>query len=132
MRDYAAGHIATEASRPLVEAIGRTCCPPAYTLYPGVQYRHLLVAKGAADRAEAAVDVRPPHNITDQSIARDLAAMDEIVGIVETTASQVESIATASEEQSATSEEINRAVEEVNGIAGETAAGMVRSSGARA
>ena len=75
MRDYAAGHIATEASRPLVEAIGRTCCPPAYTLYPGVQYRHLLVAKGAADRAEAAVDVRPPHNITDQSIARDLAAM---------------------------------------------------------
>jgi len=50
--------------------------------------------------------------------------MDEIVGIVETTASQVESIATASEEQSATSEEINRAVEEVNGIAGETAAGM--------
>jgi len=50
--------------------------------------------------------------------------MDEIVGIVERTASQVESIATASEEQSATSEEINRAVEEVNAIAGETADGM--------
>ena len=50
--------------------------------------------------------------------------MDEIVGIVETTASQVESIATASEEQSATSEEINRAVEEVNTIAQETAEGM--------
>ncbi len=50
--------------------------------------------------------------------------MDEIVGIVEVTASQVESIATASEEQSATSEEINRAVEEVNRIARETAEGM--------
>jgi hemerythrin-like metal-binding protein len=50
--------------------------------------------------------------------------MDEIVGIVETTASQVESIATASEQQSATSEEINRAVEEVNAIAQQTAEGM--------
>jgi hemerythrin len=50
--------------------------------------------------------------------------MDEIVGIVDVTASQVESIATASEEQSATSEEINRAVEEVNRIANETAEGM--------
>ncbi len=50
--------------------------------------------------------------------------MDEIVGIVEVTASEVASIATASEEQSATAEEINRAVEEVNRIAGETADGM--------
>jgi hemerythrin-like metal-binding protein len=50
--------------------------------------------------------------------------MDEIVGIVDATASQVASIATASEEQSATSEQINRAVEEVNRIAGETAEGM--------
>jgi hemerythrin len=50
--------------------------------------------------------------------------MDEIVGIVEATASQVTSIATASEQQSATSEEINRAVEEVNRIARETAEGM--------
>jgi hemerythrin-like metal-binding protein len=49
--------------------------------------------------------------------------MDEIVGIVEATSTQVESIATASEQQSATSEEINRAVEEVNRIAQETAAG---------
>ncbi|EHJ47039.1 methyl-accepting chemotaxis sensory transducer [Solidesulfovibrio carbinoliphilus subsp. oakridgensis] len=50
--------------------------------------------------------------------------MDEIVGIVDVTASQVASIATASEQQSATSEEINRAVEEVNRIANETADGM--------
>ncbi len=56
--------------------------------------------------------------------------MDEIVGIVEATASQVESIATASEEQSATSEEINRAVEEVNRIAQETAEGMETANAA--
>ena len=56
--------------------------------------------------------------------------MDDIVGIVDATASQVASIATASEEQSATSEQINRAVEEVNRIAGETAAGMETATAA--
>ncbi|WP_428559857.1 MAG: bacteriohemerythrin [Solidesulfovibrio sp. DCME] len=59
-----------------------------------------------------------------QSAAASGRFMDEIVGIVETTATQVESIATASEQQSATSEEINRAVDEVNRIAGDTADGM--------
>ena len=59
-----------------------------------------------------------------QAAAASGRFMDEIVGIVESTAAEVTSIATASEEQSATSEEINRAVEEVNRIAGETAAGM--------
>jgi len=78
MRDYAAGHIATEASRPLVAALGESCCPEGYAVYPGIQYRHLLVAKGAAAKAEATVAVRPPHDITDQGIAQDLAAMRQV------------------------------------------------------
>lgn len=75
MRDYSAGHIATEASRPLVAAIGRQCCPPGYVVHPGVQYRHLLVLKDGTGRAEAALGIRPPHDITGQSIARDIEAM---------------------------------------------------------
>lgn len=75
MRDYSAGHIATDVSTKLVQAIGRTCCPPDYVVHPGVQYRHLLVAKGAAGREEARVAVRPPHDITDQGIAPDLAQL---------------------------------------------------------
>ena len=78
MRDYAAGHIASEASRPLVAALGASCCPEGYTVHPGIQYRHLLVAKGAAAKAEATVAVRPPHDITDQGIAQDLAAMRQV------------------------------------------------------
>jgi len=78
MRDYSAGHIATEVSTRLVEAIGRQCCPPGYTVHPGVQYRHLLVAKGAAGGAEAQVFVRPPHDITDQGIAPDLAQLRRV------------------------------------------------------
>jgi len=75
MRDYSAGHIATDVSTKLVEAIGRKCCPDGYAVQPGVQYRHLLVARGAAGKAEAGVRVRPPHDITDQGIAEDLAAL---------------------------------------------------------
>ena len=40
-----------------------------------MQYRHLLVARGAAGRAEARLAVRPPHDITDQAIAPDLDAL---------------------------------------------------------
>jgi 2,3-bisphosphoglycerate-independent phosphoglycerate mutase len=72
MRDYSAGHIATDVSTRLVADIGRTCCPDDYEIHPGVQYRHLLVAKGAADKPEADVFVRPPHDITDQGIAEDM------------------------------------------------------------
>jgi 2,3-bisphosphoglycerate-independent phosphoglycerate mutase len=78
MRDYSAGHIRTEDSRPLVEALARECCPDGYVLFPGVQYRHLLVARQAATGPEAAVAVRPPHDITDQGIGPDLAAMARV------------------------------------------------------
>lgn len=75
MRDYSAGHIRTEDSRALVERLARECCPEGYVLHPGIQYRHLLVARQAADGPEAALAVRPPHDITDQAIAPDLAAL---------------------------------------------------------
>lgn len=69
MRDYSAGHIDTEAARALVETLARECRPQDYVLHPGIQYRHLLVARGAAGGPEAALAVRPPHDITDQGIA---------------------------------------------------------------
>lgn len=72
MRDYSAGHIATEVSTQLVQSLERECLPEGYALYPGVQYRHLLVARGAAERVEATLAVRPPHDITDQGIAQDM------------------------------------------------------------
>ncbi len=75
MRDYSAGHIATEVSTPLVASVARHCCPDGYAVYPGVQYRHLLVARGAGGGEEAGIFVRPPHDITDQTIAEDLAEL---------------------------------------------------------
>ena len=78
MRDYSAGHIDTAVSTELVEKLGESCLPAGYALHPGVQYRHLLVAKGAAGREEATVFVRPPHDITDQGIAPDLAELRRV------------------------------------------------------
>ncbi|MBU1004025.1 MAG: methyl-accepting chemotaxis protein [Proteobacteria bacterium] len=54
-------------------------------------------------------------------------SLQDIMGIVETTADRIRSIATAAEEQSATSEEINRATDEINHISTETAQGMGES-----
>jgi methyl-accepting chemotaxis protein len=48
-------------------------------------------------------------------------ALDEIVGLVDTTTDQVRSIATAAEEQSSASEEINRSITDISRIATESA-----------
>ncbi|MFZ5426972.1 MAG: 2,3-bisphosphoglycerate-independent phosphoglycerate mutase [Thermodesulfobacteriota bacterium] len=79
MLDYSSGHITTEASRPLVEGLDRFCasCSAEFSpfkFHPGVQYRHLLVQKAGANGPEAGISIRPPHDITDQPIAQDMAA----------------------------------------------------------
>ena len=56
------------------------------------------------------------------------AFMEEIVGLVDDTASQASSIAAASGQQSSVGEEINRAVSEVTRVAQETAQGMAQSA----
>lgn len=79
MLDYSSGHISTKVSAPLVEALDAhlrsTPGCEGVRLHPGVQYRHLLVQKGAAAGPDAALHVRPPHDITDQPIADDVRAM---------------------------------------------------------
>ena len=78
MLDYSAGHIATPEARALITRLDTECAqvPHGETrsmrLVPGVQYRHLLVMPGAAQSPEAALAMRPPHDITGQSIAQDL------------------------------------------------------------
>lgn len=73
MRDYSAGHIATDAAAGLIAALKERLDDETFTLHPGVQYRHLLVQRGGAATADAALGIRPPHDITDQGIAPDLA-----------------------------------------------------------
>ncbi len=72
MLDYAAGHISSEDSRPLVMALQEKTGGKEFTFYPGVQYRHLLVQKNGNLCRAADVSVRPPHDILDQAIDEDL------------------------------------------------------------
>jgi len=74
MRDYSSGHIATEVSRPVIEALQRKLGNDTYVFFPGIQYRHLLVQKGGALTDDARLKVNPPHDITDKPIKYDLRA----------------------------------------------------------
>ena len=72
MLDYSSGHIATEESTPLIEDLQANLGDDVFSFVPGIQYRHLLVQKGGADSPEAGLDIRPPHDITDKPMGRDI------------------------------------------------------------
>ncbi len=64
MVDFTAGHIKTDESKQLIEAMEAACGRDGLHFYPGVSYRHLLVMR----RGEPLnVTCTPPHNITGKS-----------------------------------------------------------------
>lgn len=66
--DYSAGHISTEESRELVEAIAAELGRADLRFYPGVGYRHLLVYDNGPEELVS----YPPHDIMGQSIKAHL------------------------------------------------------------
>lgn len=100
MVDFAAGHITSEQSHPIVAALERELGGgrDGVRFHPGVEYRHLCVAP--ADWADA--DCVPPHDLTGQpavwptgSAAPKLQAlMDASRPVVRDAARAVDSVAT--------------------------------------
>lgn len=72
MLDYSSSHVPTQESTPLINDLQEQLGDDVFTFVPGIQYRHLLVQKGGAQAMEAQLPIRPPHDITDQSIAPDI------------------------------------------------------------
>ncbi|MFZ5797974.1 MAG: cofactor-independent phosphoglycerate mutase [Desulfobulbaceae bacterium] len=65
MRDFSAGHIATEEAAELIRAVQAACGNEQRTFYPGISYRHLLVhQEGFPEFATV-----PPHDHTDQDVS---------------------------------------------------------------
>jgi 2,3-bisphosphoglycerate-independent phosphoglycerate mutase len=66
MLDFSAGHIATEQSTPIIEAVDAALGAgrDGIRFYPGVMYRHVMVVP----RALALADCAPPHDLSDQPI----------------------------------------------------------------
>ena len=65
MIDYSSGHITTEESRQLIDALQAECGNAMIALYPGVSYRHLLVYRGALPEGFFTV---PPHDHSDAEV----------------------------------------------------------------
>lgn len=68
MIDYAAGDISTEEATALVEYLKKHLDNGKFTLYPGISYRHCMVA----DNGVTGHDLTPPHDITDKPITGKL------------------------------------------------------------
>jgi 2,3-bisphosphoglycerate-independent phosphoglycerate mutase len=85
MIDYSAGHIATDAARPIVEAIAREVVRAGWSFHPGVEYRHIFRRDGWG-RGRALPRTTPPHDITGQEAAPHLPSgegADELLEVME-------------------------------------------------
>ena len=72
LTDYSAGHISSEEAKKIIELIDNQLGTTRIKFYPGISYRHLMVVKRGADDRLENVKCRPPHDITGQSIAKNL------------------------------------------------------------
>jgi 2,3-bisphosphoglycerate-independent phosphoglycerate mutase len=75
MVDYSSGHISTEESRQLIDALQAECGNDLLHLYPGVSYRHLLVYGGALPQGFVTV---PPHDHSDQDVQDFFRAYQQV------------------------------------------------------
>lgn len=64
MADYSAGEITTKEARELIEYLKKELDGDGFTLYPGISYRHCLVAENGVTGHE----LTPPHDISDKKI----------------------------------------------------------------
>lgn len=78
MVDFTAGHITTEEARELIAAVAAELGSPELEFHAGVSYRNLLIYRGASRPAPFSdtTRTRPPHDLTDKSVADDWPAGD--------------------------------------------------------
>lgn len=83
MADYSAGHIETEDAHALITELRAALDNDTTRLYPGISYRHLLVASGIDDTG---LWTTPPHDILGQPWKKHLpqgAAAEHVRGLME-------------------------------------------------
>lgn len=78
MLDYAAGHLDQQSALKLIDFLKTNLSDPfsIFSIYPGVQYRHLLIEKEkkGTKRKSRELKIRPPHDILDKKIDADYEA----------------------------------------------------------
>ena len=76
LTDYSAGHISSQEAGILIKFIDERLGTNHFKFYPGVSYRHLMVAKRGAEEHLENARCKPPHDITGQKIAVNLPKGD--------------------------------------------------------
>jgi len=74
--DYSAGHISSKEAQILIKFIDQHLGTNRIRFYPGVSYRHLMLAKRGADVHLQDLKCKPPHDITGQSYLKNLPKGD--------------------------------------------------------
>jgi len=74
--DYSAGHISSKEATILIKFIDQKLGTNKIKFYPGVSYRHLMIAKRGAEEHLQDLECKPPHDITGQSISKNLPKGD--------------------------------------------------------
>jgi 2,3-bisphosphoglycerate-independent phosphoglycerate mutase len=76
LTDYSAGHISSKEAGILIKSVDQSLGTNRIRFFPGVSYRHLmLVKRGIEDQLDDLICV-PPHDITGQSISKNLPKGD--------------------------------------------------------
>ena len=72
LEDYSAGHISSKEAQIIIKFIDQALGTNKIRFYSGVSYRHLMVVKRGAEEHLEELKCRPPHDISGQSISKNL------------------------------------------------------------
>lgn len=72
LEDYSAGHISSKEARLIINFIDQKLGNELVKFYPGISYRHLMLAKGGREQGLEKIICRAPHDISGQSIEKNL------------------------------------------------------------
>jgi 2,3-bisphosphoglycerate-independent phosphoglycerate mutase len=76
LTDYSAGHISSKEAGILIKSIDEALGTNRIRFYPGVSYRHLMLAKRGKEEHLDDLKCVPPHDIAGQSITKNLPKGD--------------------------------------------------------
>lgn len=74
--DYSAGHINSKEAEVLIKFIDQKLGTNRIKFYPGVSYRHVMLAKRGSEEHLQDLVCKPPHDIAGQSISQNLPQGD--------------------------------------------------------
>ncbi|MFA5062506.1 MAG: cofactor-independent phosphoglycerate mutase [Candidatus Omnitrophota bacterium] len=76
LTDYSAGHISSKEAAILIERIDSILGTNRIKFYPGISYRHIMVAKRGADEHLEKLRCKAPHDISGEKILENLPKGD--------------------------------------------------------